>query len=55
MLRASAVRPRGRVESFRGVRIIELGKPKDAKAALDLAARTEPENADLLQLRAKLK
>ena len=32
-----------------------LGKTKDAKAALALAARTEPENAEVLELAAKLK
>lgn len=31
------------------------GKTKDAKAALALAARTEPENAEILELKAKLK
>jgi cellulose synthase operon protein C len=32
-----------------------LGKTKDAKAAIDQAMKTEPENADILQLKAKLK
>jgi cellulose synthase operon protein C len=40
----------GRAKAF-----IALGKPKEAKAALDLAAKTEPEHAELLQLRAKVK
>jgi predicted Zn-dependent protease len=40
----------GRAKAF-----IALGKPKDAKVALDLAARTEPEHAELLQLRARIK
>lgn len=31
------------------------GKTKDAKAALALAAKTEPENAEVLELKAKLK
>jgi len=32
-----------------------LGKTKDAKAAIDLAMKTEPENAEILELKAKLK
>jgi predicted Zn-dependent protease len=35
--------------------LVALGKPKDAKAALVLAKKTEPENADILALEAKLK
>jgi tetratricopeptide (TPR) repeat protein len=34
---------------------VALGKPKEAKAALALAMKTEPENAEVLQLKAKLK
>ncbi len=34
---------------------VALGKPKDAKAAIDLAMKTEPENAEILALKAKLK
>jgi hypothetical protein len=34
---------------------VALGKTKDAKAALALAKKTEPENADILALEAKLK
>lgn len=34
---------------------VALGKPKDAKAALALAMKTEPENAEVLQLKATLK
>jgi cellulose synthase operon protein C len=32
-----------------------LGKTRDAKAAIDQAMKTEPENAELLELKAKLK
>jgi tetratricopeptide (TPR) repeat protein len=32
-----------------------LGKNKDAKAAIDLAMKTEPENAEILDLKGKLK
>jgi tetratricopeptide (TPR) repeat protein len=32
-----------------------LGKTKDAKASIDQAMKTEPENADVLQLKTKLK
>jgi hypothetical protein len=32
-----------------------LGKKADAKAALALAAKTEPENADVIKLKAELK
>lgn len=35
--------------------LIALGKPADAKAALAEAMKTEPENAELLELKAKLK
>jgi hypothetical protein len=35
--------------------LVALGKPKDAKVALALAKKTEPENADILTLEAKLK
>jgi cytochrome c-type biogenesis protein CcmH/NrfG len=35
--------------------LIALGKLADAKAALAQAMRTEPENADALELKAKLK
>jgi Tfp pilus assembly protein PilF len=34
---------------------VALGKLKEAKAALALAMKTEPENADVLQLKATLK
>jgi tetratricopeptide (TPR) repeat protein len=40
----------GRARAF-----VKLGKPADAKAALDLAMKTEPENAEILELKAKLK
>ena len=35
--------------------LVLLGKPKDARAALALAMKTEPENAEILDLKAKLK
>ena len=40
----------GRAKAF-----VALGKPRDAKAAIDLAMKTEPENAEVLELKAKLK
>jgi cellulose synthase operon protein C len=40
----------GRAKAF-----MAMGKMKDAKAAIDLAMKTEPENAEILQLKAKLK
>jgi hypothetical protein len=35
--------------------LVLLNKNKEAKAAIDQAMKTEPENADILQLKAKLK
>jgi len=35
--------------------LMALGRTKDAKAALALAMKTEPENAEILELKAKLK
>ena len=35
--------------------LIALGKPADARAALAQAVRTEPENAEALELKARLK
>jgi tetratricopeptide (TPR) repeat protein len=35
--------------------LLAMGKPKDARVALGLALKTEPENADALALKAKLK
>ena len=32
-----------------------MGKPKDAKAAIAIAMQTEPENAEVLALKAQLK
>jgi Tfp pilus assembly protein PilF len=40
----------GRAKAF-----VVMGKTKDAKAAIDLAMKTEPENAEVLDLKAKLK
>ena len=40
----------GRAKAF-----VALGKRTEAKAALDLAMKTEPENAEILELKAKLK
>lgn len=34
---------------------VVMGKTRDAKAAIDLAMKTEPENAEVLELKAKLK
>ena len=40
----------GRAKAF-----VALGKPRDAKAAIGLAMQTEPENAEVLELKAKLR
>ena len=48
--RRPALVPHGRVQAR-----IALGKPADAKAALAQAMKTEPENAELLELKSKLK
>jgi cytochrome c-type biogenesis protein CcmH/NrfG len=40
----------GRARAF-----VAMNKPKDAKAAIALAMKTEPENAEVLTLKAQLK
>ena len=52
---ARAAPPRARPPRPRASALLAQGKKAEAKAALALAAKTEPENAEVLELKAKLK